>query len=585
MTHTRRCWTLGGVLVMFFVSHLAKAQEVDSARPAAGQTKLSDEQIAIAEQYKRFEAVLLRMAELTAATDPRRAALLRQAADQSKNRGINDRFDSIVKLLQNKLPAATAITNQEELQKELASLMELLLSENRQERLASEQARIKEYLKRVNKLIKDQKVVQGQSAGKADPKLLVPKQGQLADDTNKLARDIQTNEEGQPQAGENKDDKPQEGEKGQSGEPKPGEDGQKPKDGEKSGEPKPGEAKPGEPKPGEPKPGEQKPGEPSPGEPKPGEQGENKDPKGKPQKPQKGQPGQPGEPGEPSESQPQPQQDQQADEQNPARKRIEAAEEKMRKAQEKLEQAKRKDAVEEQEQAIRELEQAKAELERILRQLREEEIERMLAQLEARFRKMLAMQIEVYEGTLRLDKVPQARRENNEKIEAARLSRREAEISFEAEKALTLLREEGSAVAMPEAVSQMHEDIQDVVLRLSQVKVDARTQGLEEDIIAALEEMIEALQKAQKEMEDQKQQQQQQQQGKQDKPLIDQIAELKMIRSLQLRVNRRTQRYADLIEGQEQAVEPDLIEAVRELSDRERSIHKATRDIVVGRNQ
>ncbi len=77
-----------------------------------------------------------------------------------------------------------------------------------------------------------------------------------------------------------------------------------------------------------------------------------------------------------------------------------------------------------------------------------------------------------------------------------------------------------------------------------------RTQGLEEDIIAALEEMIEALQKAQKEMEDQKQQQQQQQQqGKQDKPLIDQIAELKMIRSLQLRVNRRTQRYADLIEG------------------------------------
>ena len=42
-----------------------------------------------------------------------------------------------------------------------------------------------------------------------------------------------------------------------------------------------------------------------------------------------------------------------------------------------------------------------------------------------------------------------------------------------------------------------------------------------------------------------------------------------MIRSLQLRVNRRTQRYADLIEGQEQAVEPDLIEAVRELADRE----------------
>ena len=48
---------------------------------------------------------------------------------------------------------------------------------------------------------------------------------------------------------------------------------------------------------------------------------------------------------------------------------------------------------------------------------------------------------------------------------------------------------------------------------------------------------------------------------------------------------RRTQRYADLIEGQEQAVEPDLVDAVRELGDREQKIYKATRDIVVGRNQ
>ena len=54
-----------------------------------------------------------------------------------------------------------------------------------------------------------------------------------------------------------------------------------------------------------------------------------------------------------------------------------------------LEEAKRKDAAEEQQEAIRELEQAKAELEKILRQLREEELERMLVMLEARFRKML----------------------------------------------------------------------------------------------------------------------------------------------------------------------------------------------------
>jgi hypothetical protein len=548
-------------LALLLATTLCAAQE-EAAKP-----KLAEEQTGIAEQYRRFEAVLLRMAELTAATDPRRAALLRQAAEQSKNRGINDRFDAITKLLENKLPAATAITNQEELQKELASLMELLLSENRQERLASEQARIKEYLKRVNKLIKDQKVVQGQSAGKGDTSQLAPKQSQLAEETGKLARDIKSNEEGQPPAKDGGNEKTE-------GEDKP-KDADQPKD---AGEPKNGQ------KPGEPKTAEPKPGEPAAGEPKPGDNKDPQDQKGQPAKPQPGQPGKPGEPGEPKENQPQ-QQAEQAQDENPARKRIEAAQDKMRKAQEKLAEAKRKEAVEEQEQAVRELEQAKAELERILRQLREEEVERALAQLEARFRKMLAMQIEVYEGTMRLDKVPQARRGRNEEVEAGRLSRREAELSLEAEKALTLLREDGSAVAMSEAVSQMHEDIQDVVVRLAQSKVDTRTQGLEEDIIAALEEMIEALQQAQKDNDDKKPKPPSPPGKPQDQPLIDQIAELKMIRSLQLRVNRRTQRYADLIAGQEQAVEPDLIEAVRELADRERSIHKATRDIVVGRNQ
>ena len=101
---------------------------------------------------------------------------------------------------------------------------------------------------------------------------------------------------------------------------------------------------------------------------------------------------------------------------------------------------------------MRELEQAKAELEEILRQLREEEMARTLAMLEARFRKMLDAQVEVYEGTKRLDKVAEAERDRDDEIEAGRLSRKEAQIAAEADKALAVLREEGSAVAFPEAV-------------------------------------------------------------------------------------------------------------------------------------
>ncbi len=222
----------------------------------------------------------------------------------------------------------------------------------------------------------------------------------------------------------------------------------------------------------------------------------------------------------------------------------------------------------------------------------------MLAYLEARFKKMLEWQIEVYEGTLLLDRIPRDADNNQwtreDDIQSGRLSRKESTIVLECDKALTLLREEGSAVAMTEAVIQVREDMEQVVVRLAQSKVDEVTQRIEEDIITALEEIIAALQKAQRDLE-----QQQQPPGQpgptgqpQDPPLIDMLAELKMLKSLQLRVNKRTQFYAELIKavtGEDdevgQAREEDLREALRQLAEREQRIYDATRDIVTGKNR
>jgi thiamine pyrophosphate-dependent acetolactate synthase large subunit-like protein len=115
------------------------------------------------------------------------------------------------------------------------------------------------------------------------------------------------------------------------------------------------------------------------------------------------------------------------------------------------------------------------------------------------------------------------------------------------------------------------------------------TIGVEEDIIAALEELIAALQQAQRDQEEKQQQQQQQQQQDDEQPLVDQIAELKMIKSLQERVNKRTQRYARLLADESdpigQAEAPDLAAAVRQLSARQQEIFKITRDIVLGKNK
>src|SRR5262249_50255983 len=131
-----------------------------------------------------------------------------------------------------------------------------------------------------------------------------------------------------------------------------------------------------------------------------------------------------------------------SDDESPARKRVQAAEERMRIAQKHLEEANRKGAAKEQEIALEELKKAKLELEKILRQMREEEVERTLAMLEGLFRKMLVMQIEVYEGTIRLDKVPDAERGHDDEIEASRLSTKESAIVVEADRALNLLHEE-----------------------------------------------------------------------------------------------------------------------------------------------
>jgi len=147
------------------------------------------------------------------------------------------------------------------------------------------------------------------------------------------------------------------------------------------------------------------------------------------------------------------------------------------------------------------------------------------------------------------------------------------------------LKEDGTAVVFPEALEQAREDMQQVVRRLAQSKVDEITQAIEKDIISALEEMIDALQKAQKDQQRQKSPPGKSKPGQpQDPPLIDVLAELKMIRAMQMRVNLRTERYSKLVQG-EQADKPELIEALQRLAEREAKIHKVTRDLELGRNQ
>lgn len=571
---TVACLTIAGMVFGQEVPTTNDLTAKDEANAAADE--LSVEQARVADRYKRLEEVLGRLAELSASTDPRRAKLLREAIALSREQDINLRFSSIVRLLEDERLSAAA-TNQTELQKELDALLTLLLKADRDKELASQRDRVRAYLKEVGRLIRLQQGIRARTEGGDDLPNLSKDQARVASETAKLEDNIAQMEGDQDEKkDESADHHSQSGE--EEAKPSPSASG-KPAEKSKKGQP----AKPTESPAETPAPSEATPSEPNAGEPS-----ESQSQPGDSRPADSSQQGQPGQSDAPSSSENESGQ-QSAEPQTPADRatqRLRAAQQRMEEARKKLDEAERQGAASEQREALKELEQAKAELERVLRQLREEELERMLTQLAARFRKMLELQNQIYEGTVRLDQVPPARRDHEEEIEAARLSRQQSQLVAETDKALLLLREEGSSVAFPEAVEQMRSDMQQIAQRLAAVKVDVITQGLEQDVIAALEEMISALEKALKDLE--KNRTPPGQSGSAPPPgeldLVDKLAELKMIRSLQVRIYNRTKRYGQMISG-EQAETAELIEALRQLAERQERVHRATADLELGRNE
>jgi hypothetical protein len=260
-------------------------------------------------------------------------------------------------------------------------------------------------------------------------------------------------------------------------------------------------------------------------------------------------------------------------------------------AQQNIQKDNRPQAVEKQNDAIQKLEEAQKELEKRLKQLREEELERLLANLEARVAKMLQMQIDVYHETKKIDAIVQkseTKKPEKQEIQRSQLQAdKETEIIAEAHKTIEILKSEGSAVAFPRVFVEVAVDMTRVRERLAVARTDDNTQALEKDIIDTLKEMLEALKKAQQENQANKGMPPPPGGGPPpDQKLLDEIAELKMIRNLQMKVNERTKRYADQITGKaEQADDSLLKNEFKDLSDRQIKIEEITRDIASGKNK
>jgi hypothetical protein len=309
-------------------------------------------------------------------------------------------------------------------------------------------------------------------------------------------------------------------------------------------------------------PGQEQPGNPQPGEEQPGDQQPGKDQSGN-EAPAEG--------------------NDDAARGRRTAQRLRAAEQRMREAQERLENTDPGAARGAQERAVEELETARAELEEILRQLREEEVTRLLVQLETRLRGMLKAERGVLTDAERLAAAA-APSDRERQLEAARLGREQAAITAEAGKALVLLRDDGSAVAIPQALEQVHEDSGQAAGRLARGDTGRDTVGLLGEIVTGLEEMLAAVERARADQQDAAAKPGGGRSGEAgEQPLVDKLAELKMLRSLQARVNGRTQRLARLLDEGDAAVDhAPLRAALMRLAGRQREIERAARDIVEG---
>lgn len=532
----------------------------DDMPPAKVQEELSLHQQILARRYKEFERRLYLLAKrLENSSRPEereKAAIVTNALELARKATIENRFNKLIELLQNSQASSSQDVKQaigdgelliKNLQDVLRKLMEDGASGDREDT-----NRLSNLLKEVNRIIRWQKLLLKQTERGLDRDIALPGQEKVTSAARDVARAIDGKKPSSPDA------------KGTS--KAAGKGAGQAAGKEKSSSPGQGQGKSSG------KASDQ-------GQGKGSSQGQGQgDGKGDDSQQAGGQQGG----GRPLPISPS----------DPGRKRLQDAIDSMKKAIARIQENKPDEVAGPQIDAIDGLVALRNRLQALLKQKREEEDLRLLAKLQARCEKMLEMQIKVRQGTGDLDQAIKARAAKEpERIDiqkAQQLGDLEGAIVEVAVKAKELLQDEGTAVVFPVIFDQLSIDMKTVERRLaSKTDTGTITQQIEDDIITTLKEMIAALKKAHKDRQSPPTPSTPGPQTPPRKPtpppLVDELAELKMIKSLQLRVNARTRAYGMEYTG-EQADAPTIKKELQNLADRQIKIYQATHDIAAKKN-
>jgi len=508
--------------------------------------ELTDKQRNLAGRFSQLEQILLRLAETSGSSNPRQTALLKKALLESRDKLLAHRFETLVNTIERR-QFSEAVTGQTAIEQDLLLLLQLLESVDREESREREKEAVQEFLRDLEEILHNERVLRHETQQQETQNLPALEQTQrdIRMQAQALQERIAEHEGTAPQRESEPNDNDDNGSDSSETQDGQQEEGQQPEEPQQEGQHQEGQQQEGQ-----------------------------------------------------QQQEEQEERQQQQQQQSPTQQAMQRALDQMREAEQQLQQAQRESAVEAQEEAIAELQRLKEELERILRQIREEELMQTLEKLEARFQRMIQQEQGIRAQTERLmneiagERAPE---ERQIKIRADRLSMEQQGVIDDAEAALVILREDGTAQAMAESLLQARFDMTDVKKRLEQTQIDTITLHITDAVIEALQEMLDAVRAAieeARERQDDADNGENREQGQgaegqmQEEPLIHLLAELRMIRSMQRRVNDRTLRYDDEIKRALENPDTDLTpfrQAVEELARQQNRIARILHEIRVGR--
>lgn len=238
----------------------------------------------------------------------------------------------------------------------------------------------------------------------------------------------------------------------------------------------------------------------------------------------------------------------------PGKEDVAKASEKMSSASESLSGAKAGKAAGQQEEAVEELEKGREKVEDTLEALQEAFRNQLIAYLKEKFTYMLAQQKSATSSTRSLDLKLRAlnlaaggkppRIDIKDRQLAKRLAASELRLSTVCDDVLDVLSEDGTTLVFPEIVVELKADLEQTGGLLDNLQTGDSTRMIQKDIEDTVSEVLAALEEAAKKPPPPSPNKGREKKNQNSSaPLLAKSAELKMVRALQLRINRRTSRF------------------------------------------